>query len=307
MTSRIGGIARYRVIVSVAAFGLMATWGAAAKPPRDALIHAQELEPRMAQFYANFVNMVSSATDRERAEDADVAQLRRLALAKLGAMRSCRATVFQNDPRNALVDTWGLCIRLRLLLEGDDGRERFGPETEAMLQGVLRSLEEIEGIAAEFLTAEQIASATQALEEYFTTHAAPEAAVIKPPSANELQAGAGLGWLFRLPLAPFRAMEGGDNTAEALGSMNITANNLTQIAASLPMEISWQSELLLLQAREDSGAMLQELVDALDVRLRGLINLIFWRTLMVVGAILLAVLVLQSVASRRRRSAAGAK
>lgn len=271
------------------------------KDDAEPVIDAQALQPRLAQFYTNFVNVVSASTDREQVDPADLSQLRRLTLAKLSAMRACRTTLFQDNPRDALVDTWGLCIRFRLLLESPGGQERFGHETPTMLQGVKTLLTEIETIAAEFLTAEQIANTAQAMEDYFTQHEVPVAKSLEPPAAGELQAGAGIGWLFRLPLAPFRALEGVDTTAQALGSMSATADNFMQMAASMPLEVSWQSELLMLQAREDANFVLQQTLDDVDARARVLIDLVFLRSLQLLGAILGAALLYQLLVTRLRR------
>ncbi len=272
------------------------------KADAEPVIDAQALQPRLAQFYAHFVTLVSASTDREQVATANLTQLRRLTLAKLSAMRACRTTLFQDNPRDALIDTWGLCISFRLLLESPAGQDRFGPEAPTMLAGLKLLLAEIETIAAEFLTPAQIAETAQAMETYFSRHEAVTAMSLDPPAAGELASGAGLGWLFRLPLAPFRAMEGVDSTAEALGSLSATADNFMQMAASMPLEISWQSELLMLQVREDSNYVLQQTLDEVDDRARVLIDLVFLRSLQLLGAILGATLLYQLLITRLRRS-----
>jgi hypothetical protein len=57
--------------------------------------------------------------------------------------------------------------------------------------------------------------------------------------------GGKLDWVFAMPMAPFKSLQGVESGAQAIHELNETARQLGDIAASLPMQSRWQTELLL--------------------------------------------------------------
>jgi hypothetical protein len=127
------------------------------------------------------------------------------------------------------------------------------------------------------------------LEAYDHDRPAGSARAIAAPHPKEIEGVIpALGWLFNLPLAPFRAIAGVDTTVQAVSSLSRTVENLNLTTASLPLEISWQSELLLLQTRRDTAALIQTGLEQADHQARALIDHFCLRCLQIIGALLVA-------------------
>jgi hypothetical protein len=254
-----------------------------------AKLSADEIQARLAMFYSTFVNTVSTVAERQSQGDADTDRLRRLTVTKINALRACRATVFQFNPQSAVLDTWALCLQFRLYLESGGGKLECGPDASAWHTAATRLQREIAAVAADILPADQVPLIEARLEAYYHDRPAGSARAIAAPHTKEIQGGIpDLGWLFNLPLAPFRAIADVDTTVQAVSSLSRTVENLTLTTASLPLEISWQSELLLLQTRRDTAALIQTGLEQADRQARALIDHFCLRCLQIIGALLVA-------------------
>jgi hypothetical protein len=264
-----------------------------------AKMSAEEIETRLAIFYATFVNTVSAVVERQGTSDADLDRLRRLTLSKIRAVRACRSTVFQTNPRNALIDTWALCLQFKVRLEGESGERIYGVDAPALREAARRLQAEIEAVAADVLAEEDVLTVRARFEAFYRELPSADARATAPPTSTEIQSALpDLGWLFKLPLAPFRALAGVDNTAQALVDLGHTTEKLTQIAANLPLEVSWETEMLLLQVRRDSAVLLADALAQADRRTQLLIDHLFWRGLQLIGAALAAALVYRLLVHR---------
>ena len=216
-----------------------------------------QLRERLAQFYTSFVNVIESSIERAGRKQDDVETLRQLTLVKIRLVRTCRTAVFQENVMVAFLDTWVLCVHARVFLESDRAKELV--EIAAPLREASIRLEaEIEVIGRSFLPADRFAELRATLETFARENPfSTERALVAP--TDEIHRNLpGVSWVVNLPLAPFRAMEGVDQTADAVTQFAKVADGFSRTIGSMPLEISWELELLLLQLRRDAAALLND-------------------------------------------------
>lgn len=229
------------------------------KSASDSKLSEAELHEKLGAFYVQFVNAIERATSIAATRTDDLELRQRLVAGRLRAVRTCRQAVFQRQALAAFVDTWSGCIQLDAHLDAPEGRAAYGP-AQPMVHDAVRKLHaDIEALGALFLKSNQLAVAKQKLEDFAREHPYTGQSEVQFPSGDEKVKIPQLGWLFSLPLSPFRALEGVDQTAQAVHELTFVAQDFAQTASDLPRELAWQAELLLLQARRETGGLLDEL------------------------------------------------
>jgi hypothetical protein len=210
-----------------------------------------ELREKLAAFYVQFVNTIESATTRAALETTDLDLRMRIIQGRLQAVRACRQACLQRHPTAAFVDTWSLCIQFEKYLTTPRPQETLGSSHEFMLAAVRTLRQDIEDLGKLFLRPEQQAEVKQKLERFASANPFSTQSEVLLPSQDTQTAIPQLGWLLNLPLSPFRALEGVDQTAQAVNELTAVASRFTQISEDLPRELQWNASLLLLQARHE--------------------------------------------------------
>lgn len=236
---------------------------------------APELRERLGQFYTFFVNAIEGATARAEAGEKDVEKRERLTLIKIRAARACRNAAFQNSPLAGYIDTLALCVQLRAMANSPAATDVLGADTAEFVALTETLDREITALGNEFLQPEAMDSLHARLEAFAKEHPVGHASAIDPPSANFHTSLPGLGWMLDLPLAPFRALQGVDQTAQAVTDFNGVADGFSRTLAYLPLELAWESQLLVLQARRESEAATKALIDHATLRAAQLLGAAF--------------------------------
>jgi hypothetical protein len=260
---------RAQIVLAIASLALMAA-GCKSNPATSAIVPGSksgyasklseaELRDKLAAFYVEFINSVESSTAMAALKTHDLALQERLIQGRLRVARACRQTVFQRNPMAAFIDTWSLCIQLEAHLESPEGQEVFGMTGGPMLDATRRLRQEIEDLGRLFLQPKELADVKQKLETFARAHPLTPQSDVVTPSADLATGIPEFGWLIELPLAPFRAFQGVDNTAAAVHEVAYVAAGISRTAADLPHEFAWQSELLLLQSHREIDQLLNEL------------------------------------------------
>ena len=218
-----------------------------------------ELRDKLSEFYGHFVNTIEAAALQAANQTQDSNLRTRLTMAKLRATRICRDILFQQQPMTAFVDTWALCIQYEVYLEQGEGRETFKEVLLLLLPAAQQLRQRIESVGTLFLQPEQMADGRVKLEEFARTNPLKVNQQLGPaPSFSKIGASQ-LGWVFKVPLAPFRAIEGVDQTAQAVHDLTFVADRFTRTAEDLAREAAWEAELLILQARREITGLMQDL------------------------------------------------
>ena len=259
---------------------------------------APELRERLDYFYSIVLSTLESATLRAGQVTDDLERLRALTSAKIRAMRIYRAILFQTEPRDGFADAWTVTVQARVFFESDEAKAEFGPATPILEEAFHRLERQIETIASSFLPLTRITEVSEALETYAREQPIRSVRSFSPPDTRNRPSTGPVAWILRLPLAPFRAMTGVDRTAHAVHELTLTADAFSQMISSLPVEISWEGELLLLQSRREIAALVEQNLARVDTLGRGLVDHLAWRLTQVLALWFVLALVLRAVARR---------
>lgn len=198
------------------------------------------------------------ATIREAAEQIVALQpdrrTRRLALLwQMRLIAMARDALDQDDAVHSLLDSWALCVRALDFFEKGDGQTMFGENQPIAQAAARRSLDDIERIAAIILPREILSRARPAIEDLAGqfplrgefSGSAVRTAVQKPEKGADVIAS-----ILTVPMAPFRAFEGIDRGAAAIGGFTAVAARMTNTVNDLPETVRLQTELLLMEIEE---------------------------------------------------------
>lgn len=208
----------------------------------------------------------------------------RLTLIKIRAARACRNAAFQSSPLAGYVDTLALCVQMRVLVKSPDAANILGGDLSEFVTLTDNLEREILALGNQFIEPAAMDALHANLEAFAKEHPIGTSRPITPPSANFTASLPGLGWLLDLPLAPFHALQGVDQTAQAVTDFNGVADGFSRTLAYLPLELAWETQLLVLQTRRETEAASRALIDHAALRaaqlLAGAFALAFlWRLL----------------------------
>lgn len=195
------------------------------------------------------------------------------------------AMLHNDDSIVAFIEVWALCTRFRMYLEEGEGSELFGEANEIAREGAKRLEEEIQRIGYIFLKNEVFDAALKNVTEF--AHNNPirgtfsnvivYATVVQKDQPNPFLS------VLKIPMTPFRAIEGVDRTASAISQFSDTAERFSDIVAELPESSRWQLQLLLFDLEEttmvksflnslaqfsESSSRLEKSVDKLPLQVR---------------------------------------
>jgi methyl-accepting chemotaxis protein len=201
-------------------------------------------------------------------------------------VQGLNAMLTNDDSIVAFVETWALCARFRMYLEEGEGSVLFGDAHDIALAGSKRLEVEIQRIGYIFLKEDVFEATRKNVTEF--AHNNPIRGTFSNVIvyATEVQRGQPNPFLsvLKIPMSPFRAMEGVDRTASAISQFSDTAERFSDIVAELPESSRWQLQLLLLDLEEanmtksflnsltqvsESSARLEKSVEELPEQLRG--------------------------------------
>jgi len=188
---------------------------------------------------------------------------------KARMVQGINAMLDNDDSIVAFVETWALCTRLRMYLEEGEGISLFGDAHGIALIASKRLEVEIQRIGVIFLKSDVFEATRKNVTEF--AHNNP----IKGTFSNiivyatEVQKDQPNPFVsvLKIPMTPFRAIEGVDRTASAIHQFSDTAERFSNIVAEMPESSRWQLQLLLFDLEE---AKLTKFVEDIDNKQAGL-------------------------------------
>lgn len=224
-----------------------------------------ELGSELAAYAARFGSTVHDASTAI-SEQSELRSMRRVALVwRLQMPPLIEQVAFEPSPRLGFV----ACVMLakaqhRYLTEGD-GRALFGEHQSIAVDAAQVLVDDVFSIGERFLTKSQLAEVdarTTAFAAEYPIRGREFSVQAIPRTVVRQELAESFGWLFALPLAPFRALQGVDTGAAAIRDFNRTAAEFAQIAKQMPERLRGQLELFAydLEDRET----VERSVDALD-------------------------------------------
>jgi len=220
-----------------------------------------DLEARLLtrELITVFADRVELAAARISAESTDPG-VRAAALRwRLGAIEACRAAGLRQDPREALVDVWGLSLQQRELLTTGGGAGLFGSGQPLAVDAAESLVADVERIADATMGRELRATMAEVASEYARRH---------PISGLDFQ---------REPILPlWLEAAGPQGRVATVGTgpevLQDVSDRLRVMGEGVPKTLAWRTELALTERQEDIE-QLHALLTQLDHGLKGLSRL----------------------------------
>ena len=196
-----------------------------------------------------------------------------------------RSVANEQDPREALVDIWALCCRLKNYFETGDGRSLFDEDQDIATDAMNRVNERIEQIARRAVPEELFEVVRQKIIEY--ADANPIQGDYRNLDTQDLsqdpESKSLVESIIGVPLAPISALQGIGSTPKSIRAIATSMDNFTDVAEDLPANARRQAQLLVMNLEEtdtvkdtvasikqfsDSTARISQIVDDLPQKTR---------------------------------------
>jgi methyl-accepting chemotaxis protein len=253
--------------------------------PASGQVSKQELGERLDKFREYFKATLRQLANElnERVPSTRTAKTTLQMRARM--VQGLNAMLDHDDSIVAFIETWALCTRFRMYLEEGEGSALFGDAHQVALAGSKLLEAEIQRIGYIFLKEDVFEAAGKNVTEF--AHNNPIRGTFSNVIvyATEEQKGQPNPFVsvLKIPMTPFRAIEGVDRTASAIHQFSDTAERFSDIVAELPESSRWQLQLLLFDLEEanmtksflsslaqvsESSARLEKTAEQLPQRLR---------------------------------------
>lgn len=220
--------------------------------PSEGQISKEDLRERLdkfAEYYkARLRQMSSDLYDQvpSKRTEKTTLQMRARMIQGLNVMLD------QEDPVIAFIETWALCSRFRAYLEEGQGASLYG-DAQKIAVSYARQIEtEIEQIGRVFLKDDVFDMTQKNIIEFTNANPIKSAFTGVTIFATEVQKGQANPFMsvIKIPMTPFRAIEGVDRTATAVNRFSDTAEHFSDVVSDLPESSRWQLQLLLYDLEE---------------------------------------------------------
>lgn len=220
--------------------------------PSDEQISKEDLREQLDKFAEYFKarlrQMSSDLYDRvpSKRTEKTTLQMRARMVQGLNVMLD------QEDSVIAFIETWALCSRFRAYLEEGEGASLYGDGQKIAVSYARQIEAEIEQIGRVFLKEDVFETARKNINEFANANPIKGAFTGVTIFATEAQKGQTNPFMsvIKIPMTPFRAIEGVDRTASAVNRFTDTAERFSDIVSELPESSRWQLQLLLYDLEE---------------------------------------------------------
>ena len=209
------------------------------------------LADALDSFQDSFIASVEGAASK--ITQAASTRPQRLAAARwrLDMVSQCKKAIDDLNPRKALVNTWALCVQMKMFLESEQGKTIFGD-----FQGIARDTADhlhnrIRDIAGRFLSPESMTALTTSVQNY------AEKNPIGGKTVNQFYASLGTSVtdsvilnILKAPLAPLQTFGKINRGSDSLRDMVKVSERFSDIIEDFPASTRWQLQLLLSTLRD---------------------------------------------------------
>jgi hypothetical protein len=211
-----------------------------------------DLSSALAVWATGFASLVGASADRIRAESRDRTVRRNAVSWQLRMIPLARLAAFRPDPRTAYVATLALALAQREYLTEGEGRELFGDKQPIAIDTASRLEDSVVSLGGVFLSNRQLARLREEVDKLVERN--PIRGTFESEglvtSFSDPEQRTSFSWVTNLPMAPFRALSGVSDTAQAVQNFNETAREFTAVVNQLPQLSRWQLELLVADTEE---------------------------------------------------------
>jgi hypothetical protein len=211
-----------------------------------------DLRSALATWAVSFSSLVTSTCDRIRNESKQRETRRHTLLWQLRMSPLARQAAFRPDAQEAYVASLALSSAQQHYFASGDGRGLFGEQQPIAVATATKLEQDVIDLGREFLSERQLTQLQEQVDVLVTQH--PISGVFGVDSLVQGFADptvrTSFGWIFDLPMVPFRALSGVSDTAQAVHDFNETAREFTDTVNDLPQLTRFELELLLYDAED---------------------------------------------------------
>jgi len=220
--------------------------------PKAGQITKQELRDQLDKF-REFYKATLRQVSNDLNERVSSTRMEKTTLQMKSRMvQGIDAMLDNDDSIVAFIETWALCTRLRMYLEEGEGSSLFGDAHGIALTGSKRLEVEIQRIGVIFLKDDVFEASRKNVTEFANNNPIKGTFSNIIVYATEVQKDQPNPFLsvLKIPMTPFRAIEGVDRTASAIHHFSNTAERFSDIVAEMPESTRWQMQLLMFDLEE---------------------------------------------------------
>ncbi len=232
--------------------------------PIKGQISKEELRDELDRFERLFISRMRQTADEINEASGARRTKRTNTRMQTKIVEALNAMAASEDSVAAFFDTWALVVRLRLYFEEGAGRSVHGDQQSQVIAFIDTAEENIDRIGQLFLKPKQFEELKKNVYRFAQQHAIERDyanLVVYVTQEKKEEAGV-LMQTLRIPMAPIRALEGVDNTANAIHKVSDSVDRFTDIAEQMPESTRWQMSILV-DDFEDSE-MTQAFLKSLD-------------------------------------------
>jgi len=211
-----------------------------------------ELRTALATWAVSFSSLVTSSCDHIRSDSKQRDTRRNTLLWQLRMVPLARQAAFRPDAQESYVASLALASAQQHYFTSGDGRGLFGEQQPIAVATATKLEQDVIDLGREFLSDKQITQLQDQVDTLVTQH--PISGVFGVDSLlqgfSDPVVRMSFGWIFDLPMVPFRALSGVSDTAQAIHDFNETAREFTDTVNELPQLTRFELELLLYDAED---------------------------------------------------------
>ena len=277
------------VIVLIA--GLLSGCGGAKRTigreqtPQKGQISKEELRDELDRFEYLFISKMRQTADDINEADTTRRTKRTNTRMRTRVVEALHAMTASDDAVAAFLDTWALIMRIKIYYKEGPGRSVHGEQQPQVIEFVNKTGESIERIGRLFLADEQFEELKKNIYRFAVQHPVDGTysnLIVFATQEKKEEVGVLMKTL-SIPMAPIRALEGVDNTANAIHKVSNSVDRFTDVAERMPESTRWQMSILVddfeesemtqsfLKSMDDfsqSSARLVEVLDTMPQQMR---------------------------------------
>ncbi len=209
------------------------------------------LADALDSFQDSFIASIEDAASR--ITQAATSRPQRLAAARwrLDMVSQCKKAIDDPNPRKALVNTWALCVQMKMFLESEQGKTVFGDFQNIARDTADHLHNRIRDVAGRFLSPESMTAISSSVQEYASKNP------ISGKTLNQFYASLGTSVtdsvvlnILKAPLAPLQTFGKINRGSDSLRDMVTVSERFSDIIEDFPASTRWQLQLLLSTLRD---------------------------------------------------------
>ena len=207
----------------------------------------EELRIEVQEASSRFAAAITRTADTIESESGSPVVQRRALLWKVRITPLVQRAALSPRSAEGLLELMALSAAQYDYLTDGSGAELFGAQQDLAQQAAREVQSDLAGLPGQLLEDHEARALGDEVARFARRHPIGGEFVIATPQSMraDLQKFSSFQRILKLPLTPFRALEGVESGAGSIREFNATARQFNELLAGLPQQTRWQLQLLL--------------------------------------------------------------